>query len=103
MLYYIHTGFRNTNASKLCFCLQFVPPMPAEVEAKALGLLQALQAECCEAGAWVENKGTVLAFHHEAWRDRAALGNYCQVGARELYSRLQSRGGRRNCWAGRGS
>jgi len=47
--------------------------MPAEVEAKALGLLQALQAECCEAGAWVENKGTVLAFHHEAWRDRAAI------------------------------
>ena len=47
----------------------FVPPMPEEVEERASRLLQRLQAECCEAGAWVENKGIVLALHHEAWRE----------------------------------
>ena len=53
---------------------RFVPPMPEEVEEKASWLLQRLQAECCEAGAWVENKGIVLALHHEAWRDKTAIG-----------------------------
>ena len=48
--------------------------MPEEVEEKASWLLQRLQAECCEAGAWVENKGIVLALHHEAWRDKTAIG-----------------------------
>ena len=49
---------------------RFVPPLPEEVEEKASWLLQRLQAECCEGGAWVENKGVVLALHHEAWRER---------------------------------
>ena len=48
----------------------FVPPMPEEVEVRANWLLQRLQAECCEAGAWVENKGIVLALHHEEWRNK---------------------------------
>merc|ERR1719154_130818 len=52
---------------------RFVPPLPEEVEEKASWLLQRLQAECCQAGAWVENKGIVLAFHHEAWKDKAAI------------------------------
>ena len=48
--------------------------MPEEVEEKASWLLQALQAECCVDGAWVENKGIVLALHHEAWKDKGAIG-----------------------------
>ena len=52
---------------------RFVPPLPEEVEEKASWLLQRLQAECCEAGAWVENKGVVLALHHEAWSQRANI------------------------------
>ena len=48
--------------------------MPEEVEDKASWLLQRLQAECCEAGAWVENKGIVLALHHEAWKEKTAIG-----------------------------
>ena len=48
--------------------------MPEEVEEKASWLLQRLQAECCEAGAWVENKGIVLALHHEAWKEKTAIG-----------------------------
>ena len=38
---------------------RFVPPLPEEVEEKASWLLQRLQSECCEAGAWVENKGDI--------------------------------------------
>jgi len=52
---------------------KFVPPMPEEVEEKASWLLQRLQAECCQSGAWVENKGVVLAFHHEAWKDKDSI------------------------------
>ena len=52
---------------------RFVPPLPEEVEEKASWLLQRLQSECCEAGAWVENKGVVLALHHEAWGERGAI------------------------------
>merc|ERR1711936_168664 len=52
---------------------QFVPPLPEEVESKASWLLQKLQAECCQDGAWVENKGIVLAFHHEAWKDKGSI------------------------------
>ena len=48
--------------------------MPEEVEDKASWLLQRLQAECCEAGAWVENKGIVLALHHEAWKEKGSIG-----------------------------
>ena len=51
---------------------RFVPPLPEEVEEKASWLLQRLQSECCEAGAWVENKGVVLALHHEAWSERGS-------------------------------
>ena len=51
----------------------FVPPIPEEVEERASWLLQRLQAECCEAGAWLENKGIVLALHHEAWRERGVI------------------------------
>ena len=53
---------------------KFVPPMPEEVEEKASWLLQKLQAECCVDGAWVENKGIVLALHHEAWKDKGSIG-----------------------------
>jgi len=52
---------------------KFVPPLPEEVESKASWLLQKLQAECCQDGAWVENKGIVLAFHHEAWKDKGSI------------------------------
>jgi len=52
---------------------KFVPPMPEEVEVKASKLLQALQAQCCQEGAWVENKGIVLAFHHEAWKEKGSI------------------------------
>ena len=58
------------------FYFRFVPPMPEEVEDKASWLLQRLQAECCEAGAWVENKGIVLALHHEAWKEKTAIGEF---------------------------
>ena len=49
---------------------RFVPPLPEEVEERAQGLLQRLEEDCCQEGAWVENKGVVLAFHHEAWGDK---------------------------------
>ena len=49
--------------------------MPEEVEEKASWLLQKLQSECCVDGAWVENKGIVLALHHEAWKDKGSIGN----------------------------
>jgi len=52
---------------------KFMIPMPAEIEEKATWLLQHLQAECCVEGAWVENKGVVLAFHHEAWKDKGSI------------------------------
>ncbi|XP_023330996.1 alpha,alpha-trehalose-phosphate synthase [UDP-forming] [Eurytemora carolleeae] len=52
---------------------KFMIPMPAEVEEKARWLLQHLQQECCVSGAWVENKGVVLAFHHEAWKERDSI------------------------------
>merc|ERR1719348_761258 len=52
---------------------KFVPPMPEEVEEKAKWLLQRLQAECCTDGAWMENKGIVLAFHHEAWKEKGSI------------------------------
>merc|ERR1712013_264532 len=52
---------------------KFVPPMPEEVEEKASWLLQKLQAECCVDGAWVENKGIVLALHHEAWKEKGSI------------------------------
>jgi len=52
---------------------KFVPPMPEEVEEKASWLLQKLQSECCVDGAWVENKGIVLALHHEAWKDKGSI------------------------------
>ena len=48
--------------------------MPEEVEEKASWLLKKLQAECCEQGAWVENKGIVLALHHEAWKEKGSIG-----------------------------
>ena len=51
-----------------------MPPMPEEVEEKASWLLQKLQAECCVDGAWVENKGIVLALHHEAWKEKGSIG-----------------------------
>jgi len=52
---------------------RFVPPMPEEVEERACWLLKMLQAECCENGAWVENKGIVLALHHEAWKEKNSI------------------------------
>ena len=27
-----------------------------------------------KAGAWVENKGIVLALHHETWKEKTAIG-----------------------------
>ena len=47
--------------------------MPDDIEEKILWLLQRLQDECCQEGAWVENKGIVLAFHHEAWKDEGSI------------------------------
>ena len=47
--------------------------MPDEVEEKVSLLLQKLQAECCHDGSWVENKGVVLAFHHEAWKEKGSI------------------------------
>ena len=47
--------------------------MPDEVEEKVSWLLQRLQAECCHDGSWVENKGIVLAFHHESWKEKGAI------------------------------
>jgi len=52
---------------------KFVPPMPEEIEEKARWLLQKLQEECAKEGAWVENKGIVLAFHHEAWKEKGSI------------------------------
>jgi len=52
---------------------KFMIPMPPEIEEKATWLLQRLQQECCVEGAWVENKGVVLAFHHEAWKEKGSI------------------------------
>lgn len=52
---------------------KFILPMPEEVEEKVKWLLQRLQAECCHDGSWVENKGVVLAFHHEAWKEKGSV------------------------------
>jgi len=52
---------------------KFGIPMPPEIEEKAKWLLQHLQEECCVDGAWVENKGVVLAFHHEAWKEKGSI------------------------------
>ena len=47
--------------------------MPDEVQEKVKWLLQKLEAECCHDGSWVENKGVVLAFHHEAWKEKGSI------------------------------
>jgi len=52
---------------------KFMIPMPPEIEDKAKWLLQKLQTECCVEGAWVENKGVVLAYHHEAWKEKGSI------------------------------
>ena len=52
---------------------RFVPPLPEEVEERAQGLLQRLEEDCCQEGAWVENKGVVLALHHEAWGEKSRM------------------------------
>jgi len=52
---------------------QFMIPMPAETTEKAKWLLMKLQQECCIEGAWVENKGVVLAYHHEAWKEKGSI------------------------------
>ena len=52
---------------------RFVPPLPEEVEERARELLHRLEEDCCKEGAWVENKGVVLAFHHEAWGEKGRM------------------------------
>ena len=42
---------------------RFSHPVPAELEARVVALLKRLQQECCQEGAWVENKGVLLTYH----------------------------------------
>ena len=42
---------------------RFSHPVPAELEARVAALLGRLQQECCQEGAWVENKGVLLTYH----------------------------------------
>ena len=43
---------------------KFVHPMPREMEERVGLLTEQLQQECCQDGAWVENKGAGLTFHY---------------------------------------
>ena len=55
------------------YFFKFVFPMPDEVEGNVSWLLQKLETECCHDGAWVEDKGVVLAFHHESWKEEGSV------------------------------
>ena len=43
---------------------RFVHPMPRELEERVGQLAGELERECCQDGAWVENKGAGLTFHY---------------------------------------
>ena len=43
---------------------KFLHPLPREMEERVGQLTEQLQQECCQDGAWVENKGAGLTFHY---------------------------------------